>query len=74
MRWLVYEFYQFKQLRQDGLLAGSDFEALEDDILFILHKVTVNDVVYETLIVLTRLLNNKDDKKLRDKIKTITSN
>ena len=49
-------------MKSEGLLEQSDIEALDDDILFILHKVTVSNEVYETLIVLTRLLNNADDK------------
>ena len=53
------------------MLVSQDFEALDDDILFILHKITVSDGVYETLIVLTRLLNNHEDKKIRDKYKLI---
>jgi len=58
-------------MKSEGLLEQSDIEALDDDILFILHKVTVSNEVYETLIVLTRLLNNADDKKIRDKYKLI---
>lgn len=73
MRWLVHEFYQFKKLKNDGLLELADFQALEDDLLFLLHKITVGDQVYETLIVLTRLLNNRDDKRMRDKYKMIAS-
>ena len=56
------------------MLVSQDFEALDDDILFILHKITVSDGVYETLIVLTRLLNNHEDKKIRDKYKLIDTN
>ena len=56
------------------MLVSQDFEALDDDILFILHKITVSDGVYETLIVLTRLLNNHEDKKVRDKYKVIDAN
>mmetsp|Transcript_40702 Transcript_40702/g.62123 ORF Transcript_40702/g.62123 Transcript_40702/m.62123 type:complete len:117 (+) Transcript_40702:1618-1968(+) len=71
MRWLVYEFYQFKALKQEGLLLFSDFEALEEDILFILHKLTVKDEVYDILLILSRLLNNKDDKGFREKYRHI---
>lgn len=41
MRWLVYEFYNFKYLKQEGYLQGSDFEAIEEDVLYLLHKKTV---------------------------------
>ena len=41
MRWLVYEFYNFRALKQEGLLRAVDFEAIEDDVLFIIHKKTV---------------------------------
>ena len=34
MRWLVYEFYEFKEL---GLMK-EDFEAIEDDVLYIIHR------------------------------------
>ena len=50
----------------------TDFDALEDDVLFILHKLIVKNEVYSTLIVLSRLLNNKDDKLIRDKYKSLT--
>ena len=58
MRWLIYEFYGFKGLKQEGLLSAADFDALEDDMLYIIHKVTCVNQVYETLLVLSRLLNN----------------
>ena len=58
-------------MKSEGLLEQSDIEALDDDILFILHKVTVSNEVYETLIVLTRLLNNADDKKIANIIKSL---
>ena len=71
MRWLVYEFYNFKYLRGEGYLQSADFEAIEDDVLFILHKKIVQKEVFETLLVLTRLLNNVEDKKIRHKYKKI---
>ena len=58
MRWLIYEFYGFKNLKQEGLISAADFDALEDDMLYIIHKVTCVNQVYETLLVLSRLLNN----------------
>tara|TARA_B110000305_G_scaffold19311_1_gene17848 strand:+ start:181 stop:471 length:291 start_codon:yes stop_codon:yes gene_type:complete len=72
MRWFIYEFYSFKQLKSDGLLQFTDFEALEDDLLYTIHKITVQQGVYDTLLVLSRLLNNRDDKKIREKYKQIT--
>lgn len=41
MRWLIYEFYGFRQLKQEGLIFSKDFDAIEDDVLYIIHKVTV---------------------------------
>jgi len=72
MRWFIYEFYSFKQLKSDGLLQFTDFEALEDDLLYTIHKITVQNGVYDTLLVLSRLLNNRDDTKIREKYKQIT--
>ena len=74
MRWLIYEFYGFKSLKQEGLLSAADFDALEDDILYIIHKVTCVNQVYETLLVLSRLLNNQDDRLLRKKYRAIEEN
>lgn len=54
MRWLVYEFYEFKDL---GLLK-EDFDAIEDDVLYIVHKNIVCKEIFQSLLVLTRLLNN----------------
>lgn len=71
MRWLVYEFYNFKYLKSEGYLQAADFEAIEDDVLFILHKKIVQKEVFETLIILMRLLNNMEDKKIRHKFKKI---
>mmetsp|Transcript_17368 Transcript_17368/g.29210 ORF Transcript_17368/g.29210 Transcript_17368/m.29210 type:complete len:574 (+) Transcript_17368:90-1811(+) len=71
MRWLIYEFYQFKRLKAEGQLTAADFDTLEDDILFILHKVTVSHEVYEILLVLSRLLHNKEDKLMREKYRHI---
>ena len=71
MRWLVYEFYQFKKLRQLGFLMMSDFEALEEDVLFILNKLVVTKEVHETLLILSRLNKNKADKRLREKYRLI---
>lgn len=71
MRWLVYEFYNFRQLKSEGLLRSADFEAIEDDVLFIIHKKAVQKEVYETLLVLTRVLNNQEDQRIRHKFKKI---
>jgi hypothetical protein len=67
MRWVIYEFYQFKRLKQEGQLQAGDFEALEDDLLFMIHKIIVKDEVYSILVILSRLLNNKEDKTYRNK-------
>ena len=67
MRWFLMEFYQFRKMKSQRILEQSDVEALDDDILFILHKVTVSSEVYEVLIVLTRMLRNAEDKEIRDK-------
>lgn len=71
MRWLVYEFYNLKSLKQRGYLKAADFEAIEEDVLFMIHKMTVIDEVFDSLLVLTRLLNNIDDRKLRHKFKKL---
>jgi hypothetical protein len=42
MRWLVYEFYEFKEL---GLMK-EDFEAIEDDVLYIIHRNIVCKEIY----------------------------
>ena len=67
MRWLVYEFYEFKDL---GLMK-EDFEAIEDDVLFIIHKNIVCREIYYVLLVLTRLLYNHGDKQMRNQYKSI---
>ena len=71
IRWLIYEFYQFKILKMERLLVGQDFDALEDDMLFIIHKITISKDVFKSLLVLTRIANKGDDKELRDKFKQI---
>jgi len=45
LRWVIYEFYNFKGLKAEGLLSGNDFEALEDDIVYLIHKVAVKEQV-----------------------------
>ena len=57
MRWLIYEFYQFKTLKQEGLLTAADFEMLEDDVIYLIHKVTCVNQVFDNILVLSRLLN-----------------
>ena len=66
MRWLIYEFYQFKRFSQNGYLKFSDLEALKEDILYVCHKIIVGKEVFEILIVLSRLYNNKEDKRIRE--------
>ena len=41
MRWLVYEFYNFKVLKQKGYMKAADFNAIEEDMLFMIHKMVV---------------------------------
>lgn len=71
MRWLIYEFYGFKFHKKQGYLSAQDFNELEDDMLYILHKATVKDKVLTNLIILSRLLNNKTDTSIRYKYKLI---
>tara|TARA_B110000285_G_C14681278_1_gene404798 strand:+ start:369 stop:569 length:201 start_codon:yes stop_codon:yes gene_type:complete len=62
---MLYEFYQFKEYKKEKLIAGTDFEAIEEDLEFIIHKKTVCGEVNKILIVLSRMLNSTEDKKLR---------
>ena len=52
----------------------SDFEAIEEDMLFTIHKITVSNEVHETLLILSRLNKNKIDKSLREKYGLISKN
>ena len=74
MRWVIYEFYQFKKLKKEKLLVSGDFEALEDDIVFIIHKLVMKEQVLKAMIVLNRLFKNKLDKDIRKKYKLIAEN
>lgn len=74
LRWMIYEFYDFRTLKKEGLLKRSDFDSLEDDVVYLMHRATVQDGVQETLLVLSRLLNNKIDKSLRRKYRLIAKN
>lgn len=65
MRWVIYQFYNFRQLERDQMLHKDDFKALDDDIIFILHKISVKGKVFPILLVLSRMLNYKTDKQLR---------
>lgn len=65
MRWVIYEFYNFKLLEKEKLLSRNDFTAIDDDMVFILHKTTVKDEVFPILLVLSRMLNYQIDKKIR---------
>ena len=42
-------------------MTSSDFEAIEEDLLFIIHKKVVNEQVNNILIVLSRLLKVDED-------------
>ena len=72
MRWVMYEFYQFKALRKEQLLVAGDFEALEDDLVFIIHKIVMKDQVLSSMVVLNRVYKNKADKDIRKKYKLVT--
>ena len=52
----------------------SDFEAIEEDVLYIIHQNVVCKEVHETLLILSRLNKNKADKNMRDKYKLIQMN
>lgn len=71
MRWAIYEFYNFKQLEKESLLRRADFTAIDDDMVMILHKATVKGEVFPILLILSRMLNYKEDKKLRKIYKLI---
>lgn len=73
IKWLVREFYNFDVLERKYLTKSGDFEAIEEDLLFSIHKMTVQGEVLEYLVVLSRLLNSKNDKKLRSRFKELAS-
>ena len=62
---MLFEFYQFRDFKKEKLIAGCDFEAIEEDLEFIIHKKVVIEEVNIILIVLSRILNTREDKKLR---------
>ena len=74
MRCQVYDFYGFRQLKDDGLIDQDDFGAIEDDVLFIIHSQTVSKEVFENLLILSRMLKNQEDKDLRKRYKDIQTN
>ena len=49
----------------------SDFEAIEEDMLYTIHKMTVSNEVHEILLILSRLNKNKVDTLLREKYSLI---
>lgn len=57
MRWVLYEFYSFKKMKKEGIVNSGDFDQLEDDIIYVLHKAVVKNQVLETLVILNRLIN-----------------
>lgn len=71
MRWVIYQFYNFRQMERDKLLVKDDFKALDDDVIFILHKVTIKGQVFPILLVLARMLNYKTDKHMRQTYRLI---
>ena len=52
-------------------MKAADFNAIEEDMLFMIHKMVVQEEVFDSLLVLTRLLNNIDDRKIRHKLKKL---
>lgn len=71
MRVVLYEFYGIRALKQEGLLQHQDFDNLEDDIFFIIQKLTIKDSVLTIMVVLSRIMNNKADKEFREKCRLI---
>jgi hypothetical protein len=57
LRLMLYEFYQFKEYKKEGFIGSSDFEAIDEDLIFIIHKRVVNEDVNTILIVMSRMLN-----------------
>ena len=47
------------------MVTGKDYEALEEDLEFIVHNKVVSGQVNKILTVLSRILNSAKDKKLR---------
>lgn len=74
MRWAIYEFYNFKQLEKEHLLLRQDFTAIDDDMVMILHKTTVKGQVFPILLILSRMLNYKQDKSIRKAYKLLDKN
>ena len=50
---------------------SGDFEALEDDLVFIIHKIVMKDQVLNSMVVLNRVYKNKADKDIRKKYKLV---
>ena len=62
---MIYELYQFKSLKKEGLLTPDDFDAIEEDLLYVVHKRVVTGGCGTILVVLSRILNSIEDKNLR---------
>ena len=58
-------------MKKEGILSSNDFDQLEDDIIYVLHKAVVKNQVLETLVILNRLINNKTDKNIRKRYRLI---
>ena len=43
---------------KENILSPNDFQALEEDVLLLVHSKVVNDEVYASLLILSRLLNS----------------
>ena len=71
LRRQLYEFYGFSSLEDAGVLHPTDFAAIEDDALFLIHQKVVCKEVHENLIILSRLLKNVEDREIRAKYRDI---
>ena len=62
---MLYEFYELKEAKKKNYIKSSDFEAIEEDLVYIIHKKVADKKVNHNLVVLSRLLNHDEDKQLR---------
>ena len=59
---MLYEFYELKEYKKQCFIMSSDFEAIEEDLVYIIHKKVADKKVNHNLVVLSRLLNHDEDK------------
>lgn len=55
----------------ENILRPSDFQAIDEDVLLLIHSKIVCKEVHASLLVLSRLLNSNEDKNMRIKYKAI---